>query len=236
MKRFLIIALLFLLAGFPMSADSIRAPKGFAGKLYAGTLAMYGQLGEKIYFLCTVEPYEKTANGYHLLTAGHCIQTNPIAVTYSVAEYIGGPRIPVTVTKAHFGDGFDFAILDLKTTAKYPLFELGDEKELRVGDRVISPNFSGGLVKQLSLGRVSSGIVAPSQRCPADSCSGDYMVQMDGGPGGSGSAVVSAKTHKVVGLLVWEFDERVGFGVEPISHFAAFLKAPNQPHPADDDI
>lgn len=50
--------------------------------------------------------------------------------------------------------------------------------------------------------------------------------------GASGSAVVSVKTHQVIGLVVWRLDEPIGIGVEPISRFYKFLAGPTQIHPA----
>lgn len=234
MKRLLILVLLFLLTGVSINADPIRAPKGFAGKMYSGALALYGQLGEDLNFLCTTEPYQKTPDGYNLVTAGHCIQTNPIAVKYFVSEYIGGPRVPVTIEKAYLDQGTDFAILRLQTKKVYPIFNLGDENELRVGDKVLDLNFTEGLVKQLSLGTVASDIMPISAICEISTCAGDFIVHINAGPGASGSAVISARTHRVVGILKGEFRGQVGYSVEPISRFQKFLVGPNQPHPADE--
>jgi hypothetical protein len=230
MKRFLIAVLLFLLTGLSMGADSIRAPKGFAGKLYAGTLALYGTQGPITHFVCTAFPYEKIPGGYRVMSAGHCVQGIPPGIDFSVAEQIGGPALPVTMVKAYLGDGTDFSIFELKTTKQYPVFNLGTEKGMRIGDRVINPNFALGLGKQLSRGVVSSGTLTATRECDSN-CAGGFMVQMYGAQGSSGSPVLSEKTHKVVGICVYGFEGTVGFTVEPISKFAAFLAGPNQPHP-----
>jgi len=230
MKRILVLALALVLA-LPIGAGAINPPKGFEGQLWNNTLALYGTKGDVTKFLCTAEPIQKIDGGYRLLSAGHCVQLEPVDLVYSVADEIGGPRTPVTVIKAYDGDGFDFSIFDMKTTKTYQPFELGDENDLTIGDETINPNFALGLGKQLSRGIVSSMPMGNTQECDDGSCVGKFLVQQYAGPGSSGSAVLSAKTHKVVGLLVYQFGSDVGFAIEPISMFAKFMAGPGQPHP-----
>jgi len=233
MKRILITALLFLFASLSVSASSLQTPRGFAGKLWAGTLALYGTRHGQTHFLCTTEPFEQISGGYHLMSAGHCVQDTPADLQFSVSDEIGGTRTPVTMIKAYEGDGLDFSEFELKTDRRYPVMDLGDESDLAVGDSVINPNFSSGLAKQLSVGFVSSNILIETTNCSLDDCAGRFIVQLTAAPGASGSAIVSARTHKIVGLLVFEFEDGVGFGVEPISRFKKFLAGPNQPHSED---
>jgi hypothetical protein len=213
----------------------MQPPRGFAGKLWASTLALYGSSKTQTHFLCTAEPIAKIDGGYILLTAGHCVQLTPAGLQFSVAEEIGGARSPVTLVKAVLSDKLDFAIFDLKTTKTYSVFEIGDAKDLYVGEETINPNFALGLGKQLSLGTVSSLPLTSSEDC-TDDCIGNFLVQQYAGPGASGSAILSAKTHKVLGILVYEFGQgQVGFAVEPISLLAVFGVTPNQPHPVDEE-
>jgi hypothetical protein len=234
MKRLLaiVLALVFILAG-SVDANTLHAPRGFAGQLYKGTLALYARLEGQDQFVCTTEPFEKIPGGYHLISAGHCVQLMPIGVQFFVADDIGGPLTPVKMLKAYFGGGTDFSEFELQTKRKYPVFVLGDEHNARVGDRTINPNFSAGVAKQLSLGYVSSDILGVTSRCPVDDCAGDFIVQSFDAGGASGSAVISARTHEVIGLIVIEFGANIGFGAEPISKFKKFLAGPNQPHPVE---
>lgn len=234
MKKFLALLLAIVFIILPLGA--IQAPKGFAGDLWNNTFALYGTKGPVTHFLCTAEPIAKIDGGYRLLTAGHCVQETPADLQFSVAEKIGGARAPITLVKAFLSADLDFALFDLKTTKNYKVFALGDEKDLRIGDETINPNFADGLGKQLSFGTVAAMPLVKSEDCTSDGCVGNFIVQEYAGPGASGSAVLSVKTHKVVGILVFSFDGgQVGFGVEPISLFAKFLAGPNQLHPADPD-
>ena len=230
MKRFLVVLLLLV----ALSTSAVRAPKGYAGRLYAGTLALYFTQKDVSRFICTTEPFEKITGGYHLVSAGHCVQGVPPGGVFSVADFIGGPLTPVKMMKAYRGDGLDFSEFELKTKRDYPVFVLGDEKDARIGDPTINPNFAAGLGKQLSLGWVASSILGSSSRCfSADDCMGDFIVQTFDAPGASGSAIVDARTHTVIGILVWQFDDALGFGVKPISLFYKFLAGPGQPHPVE---
>jgi hypothetical protein len=236
MKRFVVSLMLFILMGLSVSADSLRAPRGWTGSMYKSTLALYGTKGGVTRFLCTAEPFEKIAGGYRLISAGHCVQLVPMDVQFSVAESIGGPLTPVKVLKAYLGDGYDFSEFELKTDRKYSLFILGDEHDSRVGDSVVNPNFAVGFGKQLSLGAVSSDILLVSSSCPIDECAGSFLVQTYGAGGSSGSAVLSVKTRQVIGLITWSYGRgNVGFGVQPISTFYKFLVGPSQPHPDSEE-
>lgn len=230
MKRYLIAVVLFLLAGLALSADSFKSPKGFVGKLWDGTFALYSVEGEAGSFACTAEIIGKSKDGYVLLSAGHCVAEGG---DFAVSENIDSPLLPVTVIKSYRGvekDNVDFALLDLKTTKKYPVMQIGNDDDLRIGDSVIDVHFSLGFAKQLSYGRISSKPLTPSYRCTIkdSGCLGDFMVQDFATKGASGSAVISAKTHQVIGILVSQFDEGLGTVIEPISNFVKFTAGPNQ--------
>lgn len=234
MKRILALILALALAVVPISADSILAPKGFAGKLWPGALALYGTYKGVTKYLCTTQPYEKIAGGYRLLSAGHCVQLEPEGLVFSVAEEIGGPQSMVTMLKAYDGEGLDFSIFEFKTNKKYPILVLGTEKDLHVGDRIFYMHFAIGLGKQLSEGRVVSRTLIETKAC-VQTCVGDFIIQGYGSRGTSGAVVISEKTHKVVGLVTGQWDAAIGLGVEPISKFAQFLAGPGQAYPASDE-
>lgn len=184
--------------------------------------------------ICTAQPIKKTADGYILLSAGHCVQDTPVDLQFSVADDINGTLHPVTMIKAYDGDGLDFSIFDFKTKKKYPVFEIGNESSLHIGDDTVNVNFGSGMTKQLSFGKVSSTSILKTEDSDDDTV-GKFIVQQDAAPGASGSVVISAKSHKIVGVLVYEFKDRIGFGVEPISNLAKFLAGPGQPHPVSEE-
>lgn len=234
MRRIGIFALLLLLA-LPISAQTIRKPHGLSGKIWNSTLALYGTLSTRTHFDCTAEPIAKIGGGYRILTAGHCVQDVPAGIQFSVAEEIGGPLTPVTLVKAYEGTGadpIDFALFDLKTKKKYHVLALGIDDILAVGEPTVNFHFAMGLGKQVSKGVVTSQTLQSSEDCKENGCVQNYIVQEYSGPGASGSAVLSAKTHRVIGILVYETDGPIGFVVEPIARFQKFLDGPNQPHPA----
>lgn len=212
-------------------AGSLKPPTKFEGSLWKSVMVLYGKLDD-YKTICTIEPYEKIPGGYNLLTAGHCVQEVPVDLAFTVADEVGGKETPVTLIKAYDGDGMDFAIFEMKTTKVYPVMKLGDEHGSRVGDWVVSPNFADGLGKQLSSGRITSDSLIATEDCSVhDGCPGDFLVQLFGAPGMSGAAVISEKTHKVVGIIVAQWGGNVGMEVMPISAFKTFLTAPAQKHP-----
>lgn len=235
MRRFIGVVLILIFLSFTVGATPIRKPRGFNGQMYDGTLALYAEIHGSTRFVCTAEPFERIFGGYHLMSAGHCVQKIPDGVRFFVSDEIGGDTTPVTVMKAYDGDGLDFSEFELKTAKKYPVFVLGDESGSRVGDMIVNPNFAEGLGKQLSLGTISSRPLVESEACPAGSCAGSFLIQTYGGSGASGSAVFSIKTHKIIGVVDWQYDDPIGFGVIPISKFFEFLVRPGQPHPAEKD-
>jgi hypothetical protein len=240
MRKFLSLALSVLLAVASLTAaprsSNIGSPKGFAGKVYDSTLALYGernikavdeatgiviQLPPIVHFLCTTQVVGHQGDEYVLISAGHCVGLNPPDVTYSVSEEIGGPRMPVEVVKFEFDAKYDFSVFLLKSKKQYPVERIGDENGARMGDKVLVMNFSAGIGKQLSQGVISSKSLGPAEHCKG--CDGQFMVQIFGGGGASGSAVISLRTHKIVGLIVSQFGVNVGLMAEPISWLHQFL-------------
>lgn len=221
--KYLSLALIFFLT-VATSFASIKPPKGYHKTVYNSTFALYGQLGDITHFLCTATAFEKTSDGYHLLTASHCVKGAdlPEDLQFFVEEQIGGLQLPVTVIKAMRKEPVDIAVLELKTGKEYKIIPLGTEEGVQIGDKVFSVNFSEGLSKQLSEGIVASDVMGTEVE-DCHTCTNRFMVQIYGGPGMSGAAVVSEKTHKIVGIVTSGFDANVGAGVEPISLYQVFL-------------
>lgn len=230
---FLMLAALFF--SVAVHPDTIHSPKGFVGKLWNGTFALYSMEGNDAEFICTAEAIAKSRDGYTLLSAGHCVAEGG---SFGVSEEVGTPVMPVTVTQAYLGSkNVDFSLLNFKTTKQYPIMSIGTDDDLRIGEPVLGVHFALGLGKQLSYGHIATKGLHPSVRCRAiDPCVDDFLVQDFAAPGASGSAVVSERSHKVIGILVAEFDGPVGFAIEPISNLAKVAENPTQFHAALDPV
>jgi hypothetical protein len=222
MRRTLIAMLAFVLS-LPIAANSwtIQPPKGFEGDLFKATFALYGHRGKEERFLCTTTSFKVVPGGYDLVGAGHCVAESG-AETFSVAEDVGAPETPVTVIKYEDDKDYDFAIFELKTDKQYPVITLDTVEGKSIGDDIINPNFALGLGKQLSRGTISTGILND----------GNFLAQIFGAGGSSGSAVVSATNHGIIGIAVdgyYDSDGSVaviGMGIEPIDKFYEFMTKP----------
>lgn len=229
MRKFLIALFLSVLLALPVSVPAVtpQNPTGFAGKVYDATMALYGTKGTDTEFICTAWAFKQVSEGYDLISAGHCVgEVN--ADSYSVSDTIGGPRTSVILVKWLESDGFDFSLWELKTTKKYPTLDLGSVSDSHIGDTIINPNCALGLTKFLSFGRISGHTVPASDPNSVSV----YPVEVDGAGGSSGSPIISTRTHKVIGILIYSPPSligdlpvfaQVGVGVEPIDNFNQFL-------------
>lgn len=229
MKKLALALILILLSAVPMWGQ-VHGATGFDKTALDATFVVYGQwdipkTGERVQpFLCSAFAFQKDATGYFLLTAGHCAE-GPADATFVVADDLGSPMQNVTVISARREDAEDYMLLHLQTSKVYPVLELGDESSESVGDVEIIPNLSFGLGKQISRAVIALGLISqPANECP---CVGDLLLHGFMGQGGSGSPVISSRTHKVIGIFTLTFSTD-GFGVEPISMVKAAMKKPDE--------
>jgi hypothetical protein len=202
------------------SPKNIGKPKGFDGKVYSASMAMYATSEERGIsnpkFICTVTAYKKVDKGYLVIGAGHCTSANadlPSDMKYYAAEDIGQPAVSMQLIKSELTDNYDYAIYFLPTKKKLQAIPLGDERELSIGDKTVDVNFSLGVAKM-----VSQGIVVSEEGSPKLP-EGFFLVQQFDSHGASGSAVVSEKTHKIVGLVIAGWDgATMPTVVEAMSH------------------
>jgi len=198
------------LAACLVFASSAQAVNKNHERAQKATMVLYGHSDERHMTipLCTAFVYEKSTDGYFLLTAGHCFDENPADATYYVADQvIEDPQVedlqPVEVLR-HVDDGkMDAAELHFKTKKVYEVFEL-DNKPTKIDDKVFYVGYPEMLTQVVYVGRVSSGpikVAGHVGRAECDICRGRILIQDGGGPGASGSAVISEKTGKVIGIL-----------------------------------
>lgn len=215
--------LLSLVAALLLSVSvsaGIKPLSGFDKKVYDGSLALYASSkleGRTDKFICTAQVVAKVKGGYELLSAGHCTPSNqngelPPDLTYKVADELGGPLYPVTLVAAYNKEPVDWALYYFKTDREYPVIELGDENDIALNSPTIDVNFSLGIAKEVSLGVVSSYVQTQGPM------KGFYEVTEFDSHGASGSAVVSEKTKKIIGVVIAGVDGTVTpTWVEPAS-------------------
>ena len=156
--------------------------------------------------LCTAFVYKKAPDGYYLMTAGHCFVGNgaPPDVTYSVVsgQITDKPDYqPVELLNAVDDGKMDVAEVHLKTLKQYPILELQDAP-VAIDDKVFYVGYPEMITQAVYTGRVGSQIIPKScDDVDGDLCTGRFLVQTGGGPGASGSPVMSERTGKVVGIL-----------------------------------
>ena len=179
------------------------------------------------HFECTATAFERTVEGYKLITAGHCVSPAPDG-KYFVTEDILDKEdfLPVTVEKfVRNLPVADFAILDLKTTHKYAIVSISKKELPAVESRVVNVNFTEGIGKLTSIGHISVGVLRSTAGSDGECnlCGGNFMVQLFAGPGASGSAIVDEKTHRIIGILVGGTTSTTGAFCEPMSKYRLFL-------------
>lgn len=206
--RGLVLAVLLVFGSVPANAvnkNHLKAQKA--------TFVLYGlsaSRGVDHQPLCTAFIYKKAPDGYFLLTAGHCFAHShaPVDAAYYISEgqIVDTPtsREPVDVLN-YIDDGkMDVAELHLKTNKKYPVLEL-DNAPVKIDDKVFYVGYPEMISQVVYTGRVGSepiqSVVGPDPESPCDLCVGRFLIQSGGGPGASGSPVISEKTGKVVGIL-----------------------------------
>lgn len=244
MRKFLIGVCLSLIVLFGIGAainvPDIQSPKGEDAKIADATFALYASsesAGVSNRFVCTAEAVSNVTDnngenvGYILLTAGHCTLMNPEIpgdAAYSVSTKLGEKLMPVTIVKAVMQEPLDFALLYLPTKQHFNIDPMESISKVRVGDKVTDVNFALGIVKRYSHGEIGSQIIHASD----PRINGDFLVQMDGGPGSSGSGVLH--DGKLIGIVIYGFNEgNVGMGVESIDDIIrAIPSTPNYVAPA----
>lgn len=197
------------------------------------TFVLYGRSekeGIAHHALCTAFVYKKAADGYFLLTAGHCfINTSaPADVTYAVSEgqIVDDPIMqPVEVLSAVDDGKMDVAELHLKTTKQYPILEL-EKNAVKIDDEIFYVGYPEGVAQVVYIGRVGSNPIMTKGDAsdPCDVCLGRFLVQTGGGHGASGSPILSERTGRVIGILEGHLFEN-GVVVVPSPAIDSYLKA-----------
>jgi len=208
----------------------------FVQKVYNSVALLYGQTEDGgMKMKCTATAYRKLdKGGYRFASASHCVDgdsdTKQKQGKYFVTFDDEGAKTFIPATLVEAGDrnvGDDFSIFEVKTDLAVSVTPIGDSDKIVTGDEVINVSSPLGLGKQYFQGYVSNALL---DRPPLDAEEVQWtnimMVYIGGGPGSSGSAVVSEKQQAIIGFVVGHFNSgNIGMICVPASKFLAFEKA-----------
>jgi hypothetical protein len=165
--------------------------------------------------LCTATVIDADGHDYIALTAGHCILPEiREANAYYISDIVEDEPVlrHAKILKAENDDRYDYALIEFTSNKDYPVVSLNGEEDTvpAIGTELLNVNFSYGLGKQVVHGVVTSGLVN------VEDLKKRYLTTLQTGPGASGSAIVDAKTGKIVGVLELGFPRSaMGAGAIP---------------------
>jgi hypothetical protein len=238
MKQLLAAVLFILAAVVPAFGQS--TPSQTLGKdVYESVYILYTQdVESNMVMTCTATAYRTHQNkdkslNTRLVSAAHCVHGDSDKEQKQTKFYVSADKngiknfIPVDIVEV--GDkkqGDDFVILEAKGT-EFHLTPLGDSDKTYMGETVVGVSAPYGLGKEYYQGYVSN---TKLDRPPLDA--GDVkwtdleLVSIGGGPGSSGSAIVSVDQKAITGFLVGRIPgEEIGFMCVPVNKFKAFETA-----------
>lgn len=214
-------------------------PTTLSSRLMKAVALLYAQDATgNMQMRCTATAFEKRGDAYLFASASHCIGSDqagkaadPTNTPFYVTFDEQGEK---TFYAAHVKDvgyqhkGDDFAVFEVKTKLDWTTIPLGDEKKINVEDRasaallnVASPL---GLGKQMFHGFVSNVFLDRPIVESDINWRGALLLQINSGPGSSGSALVSEAQEAIVGFLVGTVGGSNVIGI-PVSRFKDFQKA-----------
>lgn len=208
--------------------------------------ALYAlESGGTLRFLCSATAVGREGTATVILTAYHCVQKGvSYLITFGDNQFHSLsvwqiPHYEVDKTKsprAYNEPETDMALF-LMDNGNMPIIEMADGDTPTTGSKVAMVGYPLGVAK-ISY----EGIVAGLLKRPGSDMHGYLLMQIFGAPGSSGSAVVSAKTGKVIGVLVAAKGSGTGLPViytTPINYRKYLSVVPGAPgsekkKPADD--
>lgn len=212
MKRIIVALVLSVM----LLVGSVRAAETrlqFVQRVYNSVALLYKQTEDGgMKMACTTTAYRKLEKeaGYRFVSASHCVDGDTNVEQKSGKYFITfdtlGEKTFIPAKLVMAGDrktGDDFSIFEVKTTQAIETVSLGDNSKLVVGDAVVNVASPLGLGKMYFQGYVSSLLI---DRPPLDAGEVQWkeamLVFIGGGPGSSGSAIISEDQRSIVGFLV----------------------------------
>jgi len=238
MKRVFLAAILALLMCGGARADREVTKKEFVQQVYNSVVLLYGQDetgGMKM--RCTATAYRVTEKDKvkktRFVSAAHCVSGDTdeeqAQGKYFITLDSEGPKTFIPAVLVRAGDkkkGDDFSIFEVEGD-KFPVVPVGDSKSLKIGDEVVDVSAPLGLGKIYFQGYIGN---VHLDRPPLDAgevvWSNVMIVEIGGGPGSSGSAVVSVEQKAIVAFVVGSFNGgNLGMIAVPVDKFKAFEAA-----------
>lgn len=238
MKRvFLAVVLALLMCGVTR-ADRQETKQEFVQRVYSSVVLLYGQTEDGgMKMRCTATAYKHTekegVKKTRFVSAAHCVDGDTdeeqARQKFFITTDSDGTKTFIPVMLVRAGDkkkGDDFSIFEVDGD-KFSFVPVGDSKSLKIGDDVVDVSSPFGLGKIYFSGYIGSTHV---DRPPLDAGDVEWsnvmIVEIGGGPGSSGSAIVSVEHKTIVAFVVGSFhDGNVGMIAIPVDKFKAFEAA-----------
>lgn len=229
MKKFLLAAVLALST---LCVGQEAVSKDLSKDVYKAVTLLYTQdeSGE-MHMNCTATAYKKTEKGYRFVTASHCVPGDSPEeqqdTKYFVTSDAEGEKTYIKAALIAASDktsGEDFAIFEVDTKANFDVIPLGDNTKLHLGSPVIDVAGPLGLGKQFFQGYVSNlKLDRPKLDAGEIQWKDVMLVMIGGGPGSSGSSIVSEEQKAIVAFLVGSFNGgNIGVICVPVEDFKKF--------------
>jgi hypothetical protein len=233
----LIIALwLFMLAAHAqvISEAAVTEEVFIADTAFPATTLLYSENENgTLEMRCTATAFEKTGTGYRFVTAAHCAadddEDKEVArpkhtYFFITADTVGVKAfIPAKVVGAGYRhDGVDCSVLEVTTTAKFPLVPIGHDVNESTGAAVVNIASPLGLGRQVLRGSVSSPHLDRPVEVDDINWTGAMLLQLPGTAGGSsGSAVICLDQRAICGFVVGQIGGTAQVAI-PVSRFSKF--------------
>jgi len=197
------------------------SPKPIAKTALQAAGLLYASKDTEKHYLCSTFTFEHDGNKYEIGTASHCVSDPdlPEGLKFSVMfDEVSKKEYPAKVIAVGGidSDVGDVAVLEIETTDVLPVIPLSTET-IDYGDRVLYVGGAVALGKQLYFGNISEPKVdIPKMEGGQGAPKGwnnTFLLSVAGGPGASGSGIISAKTGKIVGILVGHPPEGRGVAI-----------------------
>jgi len=230
MRSFILAFLLSIvtLTAVPVFADEAKDTKELGLKAKTAVALLYSQDDSGgMHMHCTATAYEKFARdekvadhdvkvqGYHFVTAAHCVGNDrkskaksadasriPFFLTFDEvnAPKVYYPAKPILIGYQSKGD--DFSAFEVQTDKEWTVIPLGDEKKAKDGEKIVNVASPLGLGKQVFEGTISSLYIDRPVISGDINWKGAMFLQISAGPGSSGSSIISVEQKAIVGFLV----------------------------------